>query len=72
MNINIDLNKLGKYTKIFAALVDNLSITRTQYDNLATSYGAVGTHLETNPVFAPYIIPWLHRRGHGHYHSAYQ
>lgn len=40
--------------KIFMALSQNLDITKTQYDNLVRSYGAVGKYLEEDPAFAPY------------------
>lgn len=40
--------------KIFTSLAQNLDITKTQYDNLVRSYGAVGKYLEEDPTFAPY------------------
>lgn len=40
--------------KIFISLAQNLDITKTQYDNLVRSYGAVGKYLEEDPTFAPY------------------
>ena len=51
-----DLNIIRKneLDKILVALVKTLDITKTQFENLAKSYNAVGKYLESDPVFAPY------------------
>lgn len=40
--------------KILVTLAQNLDITKTQYDNLVKSYGAVGKYLEEDPCFGPF------------------
>lgn len=51
-----ELNLIHKneLDKLLVALVKTLDITKTQFDNLAKSYGAVGRFLEADPVFEPY------------------
>lgn len=51
-----DLNIIRKneLDKILVAIVKTLDITKTQFENLAKSYNAVGKYLESDPVFAPY------------------
>lgn len=48
------------YTKLLTALVNEISITETQFENLVKSYGAVGKHLEDDPRldgYSPLVFP---------------
>lgn len=48
------------YTKLLTALVNEISITQTQFDNLVKSYGAVGKYIEEDPRldgYSPLIFP---------------
>lgn len=48
------------YTKVFTLLVNEISITETQFNNLVKSYGAVGKYLEEDTnlsAYSPLIFP---------------
>ena len=48
------------YTKLLTALVNEISITETQFENLVKSYGAVGKYLEDDPRldgYSPLVFP---------------
>lgn len=48
------------YTKLLTALINEISITETQFENLLKSYGAVGKYLEEDPRldgYSPIVFP---------------
>lgn len=58
--ITFNASEIEAYTKMLTALVNEISITETQFDNLVMSYGAVGKFLEDDPHlsgYSPIIFP---------------
>lgn len=58
--IKFNTSDLDAYTKLFTALVNEISITQTQFDNLVKSYGAVGKYIEEDPrlyEYSPLVFP---------------
>ncbi len=43
-----------EFTRLFECIASNLDITETQFNNLVTSYKAVGKYLEEDPFFTGY------------------
>lgn len=54
MKINLLKQEREQFINIIDALGESLDISETQYNNLVTSYNAVGNYLESDPLFAPY------------------
>ena len=54
MKINLSKQEREQFINIIDALGESLDISETQYNNLVTSYNAVGNYLESDPLFAPY------------------
>ncbi len=47
-------SKQAELSNILLSIAQNLDITKTQYDKLVTSYGAVGKYLEGSEIFQKY------------------
>ncbi|MCI1647505.1 MAG: nucleotidyltransferase [Bacteroides sp.] len=54
MKVNLSKEERAQFINIVDALGESLDITETQYNNLVTSYNAVGKYLESDPFFALY------------------
>ena len=54
MKVNLSKEEREQFINIIDALGECLDITETQYENLVTSYNAVGNFLESDATFAPY------------------
>lgn len=52
--ITYNASEIEAYTKLLTALVNEISITETQFDNLVKSYGAVGKFLEEDSRLSDY------------------
>ena len=51
---NISIDHIQMLDRILVALAQSLDITKTQYDNLVRSYGAVGEYLDGDPLLTNY------------------
>ena len=54
MKQNLSAEEKEQLKVIIESLGESLDITETQYNNLVTSYNAVGSFLESDPMLAPY------------------
>lgn len=54
MTISIDSTMRAELEKMLMVLIENIEVTKTQYDNLVKSYRAVGKYLEETSEFAEY------------------
>jgi hypothetical protein len=60
MTITFNTAEIEAYTKLLTDIVNEISITETQFSNLVKSYGAVGKYLEDDPRlegYSPLIFP---------------
>lgn len=58
--VSFNASDMEAYTKLLTALVNEISITETQFENLVKSYGAVGKYLEDDSSldgYSPHVFP---------------